>query len=511
MKPEARGKVYLVGAGPGDPDLITQKALRCIAEADVIVYDRLVNAKLLDAASPNAEKIYVGKSPGKHSIEQADINHFLVRKARRGKCVVRLKGGDPFLFGRGGEEAEALAAERIHFEVVPGVTAATAVPAYAGIPVTHRGLASSLAIVTGHEDPTKEESRVRWNQLATSADTIVLLMGLENLPQIAEQLISHGKSPATPVALVQDGTTPRQRTVVGTLEDIAHKAARSDLSPPVVAVIGSVVDLRAKLRWFDTLPLFGKTVLVTRARRQASRLSYLLAAQGAEVIELPTIEIKPTADYHTLDRALARLSEYDWIVFTSPNGVDAFFSRALIAGVDARALANTKLCAIGPATTEALAQHGLLVDYTPEEYVSEGIVRGLSDLGIEGKRMLLPRVEGISPDLSRALAGHGAHVDQIPVYRTVRPSAVPSEARQRLADGRVDITTFTSSSTVRNLATILGDDWPSVNHTTVACIGPVTAATATDLGLNVAVVAKQHTIPGLVHAILQIHEQSEDD
>ena len=488
MKPEARGKVYLVGAGPGDPDLITQKALRCIAEADVIVYDRLVNAKLLDAASPNAEKIYVGKSPGKHSLEQADINDFLVRRARRGKCVVRLKGGDPFLFGRGGEEAEALAAERIHFEVVPGVTAATAVPAYAGIPVTHRGLASSLAIVTGHEDPTKEESRVRWHELATSADTIVLLMGLENLPQIAEQLISHGKSPATPVALVQDGTTPRQRTVVGTLEDIAHKAARSDLSP-----------------------LFGKTVLVTRARRQASRLSYLLAAQGAEVIELPTIEIKPTADYHTLDRALARLSEYDWIVFTSPNGVDAFFSRALIAGVDARALANTKLCAIGPATTEALAQHGLLVDYTPEEYVSEGIVRGLSDLGIEGKRMLLPRVEGISPDLSRALAGHGAHVDEIPVYRTVRPSAVPSEARQRLADGRVDITTFTSSSTVRNLATILGDDWPSVNHTTVACIGPVTAATATDLGLKVAVVAKQHTIPGLVHAILQIHEQSKDD
>jgi len=419
---------------------------------------------------------------------------------------VRLKGGDPFVLGRGGEEAEALAAQGIPFEIVPGVTSAVAVPAYAGIPVTHRGLASSVAIVTGHEDPTKGESSIAWEKLATCADTLVFLMGMEHLPQIVEQLLANGRPPTTPIALIREGTGPRQQTIVGTLANIEAKAAENHFTAPAVVVVGDVVSLRDKLRWFDNQPLFGKRVLVTRARHQASRLSELLGQQGAEPIEMPTIAIEAMPNYQELDKALARLSDYTWVIFTSANGVDAFLDRLLRQGLDARELGGIKICAIGPATTKALAQHSLVVDYMPEEYISESIIEGFADKDISDKRILLPRAEEARPELVEGLSRLGALVDEISVYRTALPSETSSRGKQMLIDGEIDITTFTSSSTVRNLVSLLGRDWQSVNNTTVACIGPITAAAAVDLGLTVDVVAIEHTIPGLVQAIVERYE-----
>ena len=507
MKGTAKGKVCLVGAGPGDPQLITVKGLKRIGEADVIVYDRLVNDRLLEAAHPQVEKIYVGKSPTGHMMSQVEINDLLVSKAKEGKVVVRLKGGDPFVFGRGGEEAEALAAQGIPFEIVPGVTSAMAVPAYAGIPVTHRGLASSMAIVTGHEDPVKGASSIAWEKLATCSDTLVFLMGMEHLPQIVEQLLANGRPPTTPVALIRDGTGPRQQTIVATLADIAAQAAENNFTPPAVVVVGDVVSLRDKLRWFDNQPIFGKRVLVTRSRHQASKLSELLAQQGAEPIEMPTIAIEAMPDYQELDRALAGLSHYAWVIFTSVNGVDAFLDRLLKQGLDARELRGIEICAIGPATAKSLAQHGLVADYMPKEYISESIIEGFADKDIPSKRILLPRAEEARPQLVEGLKRLGALVDEISVYRTVQPSEALSRGKQMLIDGEIDITTFTSSSTVRNFVSLLGRDWQSVSNTTVACIGPITAAAATDLGLTVDVVAREHTIPGLVQAIVERYEQ----
>jgi len=507
MKGTAKGKVCLVGAGPGDPQLITVKGLKCIGEADVIVYDRLVNDRLLEAAHPDVERIYVGKSSSGHTMSQVEINDLLISKAKEGKVVVRLKGGDPFVFGRGGEEAEALAGQSIPFEIVPGVTSAMAVPAYAGIPVTHRGLASSMAIVTGHEDSTRGESSIAWEKLATGADTLVFLMGMEHLPQIVEQLLANGRPATTPVALIRDGAGPRQQAIVGTLATIAAQAAENNFTPPAVVVVGSVVSLRDKLRWFDNQPIFGKRVLVTRSRHQASRLSELLDQQGAEPIEMPTISIEAMPDYQELDKALAGLSDYAWVTFTSANGVDAFLDRLLKQGLDARELKGIKICAIGPATAKALAQLGLVVDYMPKEYVSESIIEGFADKDILGKRILLPRAEEARPELVEGLSRLGALVDEIPVYRTAQPSETLSRGKQMIIDGEIDITTFTSSSTVRNLISLLGRDWQSVNNTTVACIGPITAAAATDLGLTVDVVAREHTIPGLVQAIVERYEE----
>ncbi|MEE8471441.1 MAG: uroporphyrinogen-III C-methyltransferase [Dehalococcoidia bacterium] len=507
MDSTPRGKVYLVGAGPGDPQLITIKALKCIGAADVIVYDRLANDRFLEEARPDVEKIYVGKSSQGHTMSQSEINDLLVSKAKEGKAVVRLKGGDPFVFGRGGEEAEALQAQGLPFEIVPGVTAAIAVPAYAGIPVTHRAHASSVAIITGHEDPTKGESSIAWDKLATGADTLVFLMGMQNLPQIVEQLLANGRPPTTLVALIREGAGPRQRTIVGTLADIAAKAAEDDFTPPAVVVVGSVVQLRSKLRWYDNQPLFGKRVLVTRSRHQASALSELLAQKGAEPIEMPVIEIEAMADYQELDKALASLSSYAWLIFTSVNGVEAFFARLLKLGLDARELKGAGICAIGPATVQALKQHGLLVDYMPEEYVSESIIKGFADMDLQSKRVLLPRAEKARPELVEGLRSLGARVDEIPVYRTVQPAQTSSQGKRLLMNGEVDITTFTSSSTVHNLVSSLGKNWQVVNNTVVACIGPVTADTATAAGLRVDVMAKEHTIPGLVQAIVEQYEQ----
>ena len=504
------GKVYLVGAGPGDPELVTVKAAKCLAEADVVIYDRLVDDRLLMEVPSKAELIYVGKKAGHHTLEQPKINQLLVDKAKEGKIVVRLKGGDPFLLGRGGEEAEALSDVGIPFVVVPGVTSSIAVPAYAGIPVTHRSLASSVGIVTGHEDPTKGDSSIVWEKLATGVDTLVFLMGMGNLAQIADELTRNGRPPSTPVAIIREGTSPRQQTLVGTLADIATKAAESGLEPPALIVVGEVVRLRERLRWYDNQPLFGKRVLVTRSRKQASVLSQLLARHGVLPVELPTIEIQVIPDNRELDEAIAHLPDYSWLIFTSVNGVEIFFGHLHDLGYDSRALGGVRLCAIGPATAAALERFGLIADRIPQEYIGGAIAEILQEENIAGKRILLPRSEAATPELVTRLGQLGAKVDEIAIYRTVLPQADPGSGKQMLLAGEIDITTFTSSSTVKHLVSLLGAEWEAVNRTRIACIGPVTAATAAQLGVRVDVVAKEHTIPGLVQAIIEDYRKNRE-
>ena len=497
-----KGKVYLVGAGPGDPGLITVKGLKCLKQAEVIVYDRLIDERLLEEANPDAELIYVGKSPQHHALEQPQINELLVTSAQQDKVVVRLKGGDPFVFGRGGEEAEALASHKIPFEVVPGISAAIAVPAYAGIPVTHRGLASSFAVFTGHEDPSKEETSLAWDKLATGTDTLVFLMGVANLAQIAAELVKNGRSPATPAALIRQGTTPHQQTLVGNLENIATLAEKAKFQPPAVLLVGDVVKLRQHLAWFDNRPLFGRRILVTRSRHQASKLSQLLTERGAVPIEWPTIEIQPIEDNKELDQAISQITSYHWLIFTSTNGVDVFFRYLADKGQDVRALKGLEVAAIGPSTATALEHLGLRPDFVPDKYTSENIISGLKERGLDGKCFLLARAEEVPPDLVQGLERLGGKVHQVAVYRTVPAQAV-SAAREMLLKGDIDVITFASSSTVRNLVAQMGEGWPACNKAKVACIGPVTAATALRAGLKVDIVAKEHTIVGLVEAIEQ--------
>jgi len=495
------GKVYLVGAGPGDPGLLTLKGLECLKEADVIIYDRLLDERILDLASSRAEKIYVGKTAGEHPRPQSEINRLLVAKAKEGKTVVRLKGGDPFVLGRGAEEAEALADKKISFEVVPGVTSAVAVPAYAGIPVTHRGLASSLAVITGHEDPGKADSSINWAKLATAVDTLVFLMGMQNLPEIVKKLIEHGRPPKTPIAVIAEGTKPAQKTVVGELDNIVARVKEHNLSPPAIIVVGEVVRLREKLDWFENRPLFGKRILVTRARHQASTLSRLLSARGAQPVELPAIEIEPVPDTRELDRAIAKLDRYQWLIFTSANGVAAFFGRLYALNLDARALKGLKVSAIGPATAEALTNRGIAPDYVPAVFTSEGIIAGLKSDDISGQRFLLPRADIADEELTKGITRLGGKVDEIAVYRTVPAPEAISQARQMLAAGEIDVITFTSSSTVANLMAAFKGKKAKIGTAKVACIGPKTAATATKAGLKVDILAHEQTIAGLVQAI----------
>jgi uroporphyrinogen III methyltransferase/synthase len=494
------GMVWLVGAGPGDRGLITVAAAERLATAEVVVYDRLVDPALLKLAPPDAERISVGKEAGHHSLPQDEINALLVAKAREGKRVVRLKGGDPFVFGRGGEEAETLVAAGIPFAVVPGVSSAIAVPAYAGIPLTHRGVASSFAVVTGHEDPSKDESDVDWQKLATAVDTIVILMGGANLGDIVERLIAGGRDPSTPVAVIRWGTTSQQRTVHGTLADIAKRVAEAGLTPPVVTVVGQVTTLNQSLRWFDTRPLFGLRVLVTRAEGQATELSTALRELGADPIELPAIEIEPRPDRKRLRATLDRLDNggYDWAVFTSANGVDVFFQFLTTDGKDARALGWSRVCAIGPGTAAALARHGIVADLLPERFIAEGIVEALGKQRIMGNRILWVRARGARRTLALGLMRLGAEVEELPLYRAVPPREVDAEAMRRLRDGEIDVVTFASPSAVRNLAKMLGGDTSMLAKARIACIGPVTARAARKLGLRVDIEAPEHTVAGLV-------------
>ena len=506
-----QGIVWLVGAGPGDPELATLKAKRLIEAADVVVYDRLVDGRLLGYARRDAELIDVGKIPGKRVNRQEDINRLLIRLAGEGKRVARLKGGDPFVFGRGGEEAEALAAEGLRFEVVPGVTSAIAAPAYAGIPLTHRRMASSFTVVTGSEDPDKPDSAVDWRALARGGGTIVVLMGQANLRAIADALMRHGRDRRTPVALVQWGSEPYQRTLTGALGDIADKAAAAGFGAPAVTVVGEVARLRETIRWYDNRPLFGKRVLVTRTRAQASALCDTLARRGAQPIELPTIQIEPPDDYAELDAALADIAAYDWAIFTSANGVDAVFGRLEALGLDARALHGVKVGAIGPATAAGLRGRGIAADFMPRAFVAESVIEGMAAAyDLAGKRALLPRADIARAALSEGLAALGMRVDDVTAYRTVTPPDSAERARAVLREG-VDIATFTSSSTARNLRALLDGNIDALQDVTIACIGPITARAAADMGLKVDIMASEYTIAGLVRAIESHFGQAEQE
>lgn len=495
-----QGIVWLVGSGPGDPDLITVKAKRLIQTADAVVYDRLVDSRLLQLAPSNAQMIDVGKIPGKRLNRQEDINALLVELAKAGRRVVRLKGGDPFVFGRGGEEAEALTSHGLRYEVVPGITSAIAAPAYAGIPLTHRRLASSFTVVTGSEDPSKPDSAVEWEALARSGGTIVILMGQSNLRSIVDTLIKFGRPPHTPTAIVQWGTEPYQRTLVATLADIADRATAVGMGAPAVTVVGDVVALRQSIRWFDNRPLFGKRILVTRTRTQAGTLSNMLAQRGAHAIELPTIQIQNLHDYTELDAAINSVSTYDWIIFTSVNAVSVVFERMDALGVDARALHGVSIGAIGPATANSLRQCGIKADFMPQSFVAESIVEGLKAHDLNGKRILLPRADIARPALNHGLTALGASVNDVPVYHTTTVQDSADRARSILQDG-IDVATFTSSSTVRSLHDLLNGNTDALQGVTIACIGPITAQTAAELGINVDVMASEYTIAGLVEAV----------
>ncbi|MFC2005718.1 uroporphyrinogen-III C-methyltransferase [Chloroflexota bacterium] len=496
-----KGKVYLVGGGPGALGLISVRGLECLKKADVIIYDRLLDKRLLDTVPPEVEKIYVGKMVGEHTKPQAELNKLLVAKAGEGKTVVRLKGGDPFVLGRGGEEAEVLVQNHIPFEMVPGVTSAIAVPAYAGIPVTHRGLASSFAVITGHEDPTKDSSSINWEKLATGVDTLIFLMGMKNLTEMVVKLIEYGRPSSTPVAVIKEGTRAEQKTLVGSLENIVAKVKEQCLTPPAVIVVGEVVKLRERLRWFDNRALFGKRVLVTRAQHQASALSRLLAEQGAQPIELPAINIQAVTDTRELDQALSNLSNYQWLVFTSVNGVEAFWKRLHDLNMDSRALSGLQVGAIGPATAKALEAQGVIPDFLPEIYTSEGIIDGLKSRNIAGLRILLPRADIADKDLVQELSRLGAEAHEVAAYQTVPAIEAITQARQMLISGEIDVITFTSSSTVSNLMAVFSGELPVIDGVKVACIGHKTADTATKAGLKVDIIAREQTIPGLVAAI----------
>jgi uroporphyrinogen III methyltransferase / synthase len=481
------GVVYLVGAGPGDPGLMTRRSLELIAEADAILYDRLIPPGALEGARAGAELRYVGKRPGAPALPQEEINGLLVELARAGKKVVRLKGGDPFVFGRGGEEAEALARAGVRFEVVPGVTAGVAASAYAGIPVTHRDAASAVAFVTGHEDPAKDGA-LDWEALARFPGTLVLYMGVSGLGRLAERLVAAGRDPDEPAAVVERGTLPEQRTVTAPLAQIAQRVEGAGVRPPAITVIGSVSGLHDTLAWLERRPLHGQVIAVTRARAQASGLAARLTALGAEVVETPAIRIEPREF-----KAPGRLSDYSLISLTSPNGV-----RLLLDGLrDARELAGITVAAIGPGTAAELERRGIRADVVPERSVAEALVEALESVPVAGRRVLVARAAEARDVLPDALRERGAEVDVVALYDTV-PEPLSAEQREALA--RATYVTFTSSSTVRFFLDAGGQVPPGAR---VVSIGPVTSASARERGLKVDAEAERHDIVGLIDAILE--------
>src|SRR6058998_2680223 len=492
-------KVYLVGAGPGALGLVTLRAKECIEAADAIVYDHLVNPEMLGWARDDAEIIYAGKEAGEHSLSQEEINALLIEKARGGRAVARLKGGDPFLFGRGAEEAQAIVDAGIEFEIVPGITSAIAGPAYAGIPVTHRAENSHVTFFTGHEDPTKTESAIDYAALAKLGGTQVMLMGVERLASITREMLRQGVRNDLPVALVRWATTGRQETLTGTLEDIAQLAVASGFAAPAVAVFGEVVALRKTLNWYEKRPLSGKRIVVTRTRKQASALSNKLRALGAQVIELPTIRIEPPTDLREFAELVQDAHIYDWIVFTSANGVEAFFEIFFKLYDDARELGCARIAAIGPATAQRVKDFHFHVDLQPDEFIAEAVAKEFRKQGsIENVRILLVRAEKARDVLPRELSAAGAIVDEAFAYRTVPETRDITGARNQLAKEGADLITFTSSSTVENFLA-LGLPWPKGMQ--VASIGPITSKTARDQGLKIDIEARRHDIDGLVEAI----------
>jgi len=488
--------VFLVGAGPGDPSLITLKGRRVLEHAEVILYDHLASEALLDFAPPSAERLYVGKKKSVHAFTQEEICALLIEYARRGLTVVRLKGGDPFLFGRGGEEAEALADAGIPFEVVPGVTSPLGIAAYTGVPLTHREHTSAVTFVTGHA-----VGAIDWSKVG-HAETLVIFMGLTTFSDIARELIARGRAAETPAMAVRWATRPDQETVTGTLATLPGLIAQRGMKPPATIVVGEVVKLREKLDWFERLPLFGTRIVVTRARGQADALSSRLEALGATVIGLPTIEIRPPADPTPLDHAILALSGYDWLIFTSANGVKSFMDHLDGSPADLRSL-RAKICAIGPATGAAIEALHLKVDLMGTEYVAEGLLAAFANHDLAGKRLLLPRAAVARDLVPVELTRRGAHVDVVEAYRTVMPEDAAARAREVFGGPhRPDIVTFTSSSTVRNCVEAAGA--AALADVKVASIGPVTSRTARELGLHVDYEAREFTIDGLVEAILSL-------
>ncbi|WP_243362108.1 uroporphyrinogen-III C-methyltransferase [Fundidesulfovibrio terrae] len=495
--------VYLIGAGPGDPGLLTLKAKRVLETADVLVYDYLANKAFLDFRRPDAEVIYVGKKGGDHTLPQGDINKLLVAKAKEGKVVARLKGGDPYVFGRGAEEAEELLEEGLTFEVIPGVTSAVAAPAYAGIPITHRKFASSVSFITGHEDPTKDESAHNWPALAQAASTLIFFMGVKNLTDISRRLIDGGRDPKTPAALVRWGTTCRHRSMVSTLEEIPAEAKRQGFKAPSLLVVGEVVGLHDKLNWFEKRPLLGKGVVVTRSREQASDLVRILEDMGACTWEYPTIDVAPLADTAPVREAVGSLSCFDWMVFTSANGVKYFWHELAAMGLDARAMGGLKVAAIGPATAQALLDRGIKADFVPEKFIAESVVEGLLALQIGGKKVLIPRAAQAREVLPEELTRAGAQVTVLPVYETKLAQQDPDEVVAAIEEGEIHYLTFTSSSTVDNFFAMIPTDRlaPLRSKVKIACIGPITAATLKKHGFEPDIQPEAYTIPALAKAL----------
>ena len=491
------GVVYLVGAGPGDPGLMTARALELIGSADAIFHDRLIPPGALDGARDDAELVYVGKEPGRPSMAQEEIAERLIESARAGRSVVRLKGGDPFVFGRGGEEGEALRAAGVEFEVVPGVTAGVAATAYAGIPVTHRDDASAVAFVTGHEDPEKEETALDWEALARFPGTLVLYMGVKRLGENAAALIEAGRDPDEPAAAVERGTMAGQRTVTATLATLAAEVEREGIGAPAIIVIGEVVGRRELLGWIERRPLHGRSVVVTRARAQASGLARTLRLLGAEVVELPAIRFESRVQSDAVRRAVEEIESYSLVCLTSPNAVRLLFEALRNAGRDARALAGATVAAIGPGTAAALTRHGIDADVLPEKFVAEALLEALAATEVEGRRVLIPRAAEARDVLPDGLRERGAEVDDVALYETVREEPAPEAIEAAQA---ADYVTFTSSSTVRNLTEALGGRFP--DGARVISIGPVTSEAAREAGLTVHAEAERHDIDGLLEALL---------
>jgi len=501
MKKNKKGKVYIIGAGPGDAGLITLKGIDCLRMADVIIYDYLVSKDLLQYARSDARFIYAGKQGGAHTLSQWQINDLLVKEAKAGNIVARLKGGDPFIFGRGGEEAEKLAASNIPFEIVPGVTSAIAVPSYAGIPLTHRGLTSTVAFVTGHEDPTKEKSDIDWPALARIG-TLVFLMGVKNIEKIVKELKDNGRAPKTPAALIRWGTTPRQEILTGNLANIATLAKERKFAPPAILVVGKVVDLRDTLSWFEQKPLFGRGVVITRPEKQADDLAQLLIKEGANPIHFPTIKIIPPPDWRGLDAAIKNLEDYDWLIFTSANGVAFFFERLFAKAKDIRDLKGIKICCIGPATAQQVESKGVRVDLVPKKFISEGILESFSGINLQGKKILIARAAKARDVLPEGLKKSGAKVDVVAAYVTVNSGKKKNEMEKLFKENQVDVITFTSSSTVNNFVKIIGRKFSLPKGVKIACIGPVTATTAKKAGFPVDIHQEEYTMEGLVGALI---------
>jgi uroporphyrinogen III methyltransferase/synthase len=505
-----KGKVYLIGAGPGDVGLLTVKGLKCLQKAETVVYDFHLNAQILNYINHDAEFIYAGKRGGHHAMTQDEINQALVDKANEGKIVCRLKGGDPFVFGRGGEEAEVLVKEAIEFEVIPGVSSAIAAPAYAGIPLTHRKYSSSFAVITGNEDITKPESSIDWSKFASGFDTLVFLMGVKNIGNITSKLIEHGKSPDTPTAVVRWGTRPDQKTVVSTLKDIAGLVKEENIKPPAVMVIGDVVKLRDTLKWYENKPLFGQRILITR---EFTKDYEPLEDLGAEIFEFPTIEIVPPESYKELDESIDKIETYNWIIFTSANGFKYFMQRLLDKNKDIRDLRGIRICAIGTKTAEAIRNYGIKVDLIPEEFNAEGLIetfikgQGSRVKGQELKniKILLPRAEVAREVFPQKVRELGGEIDTPAAYRAIKPEKHGKRLKRFLKEGRISVATFTSAATFNNFVDIMGDDAIEIlKDVTIAVIGPVTAKAIEKAGLKVSIMPKKATIKAMVDEIISL-------